>query len=590
METTVQTKQQKESVSAGSKDVQIQKVDIGLINVDPNQPRKTYSKDSLQGLADSIKELGLIQPITVRPSGGKFIIIVGERRYRASKLAGLETVDCMVKELDLDSITEMQIIENLQRENVEPIEEAEAVAKLRQKYSPKEISQRIGRSERFIKLRTKLADLIPDFRTYVVDKSLTLSKAIELANFPEEEQKEIFDGMLQHCQEFNLNYINQACDEMSHDLNKAPFDLNDRELLTTAGACGSCPFNSINQGALFGEDKPVCSKPSCYQNKKHIHFLTILNQAKSDGTMIIPDIRNYNIEENENQLVISYMEQDGFTVYLPNDVDIKHLPTKPTLKQLKKDNYWRELSRKEWKELLAEDVKQYNGELKEYKEAPKKGYVKAMPFNTKSYFGKDVLVKLEDEENKEQPTVNSIPIAQKTMAQCTPQEQIEKIEEREERKIWLENNKSFEEIAVAIRETDYINSKKALSRDEMVALTLILFEDFTKYSKFKTEQMKWSDKSRKKSKLDVVADYKETFKKETLNKAIRYIILQQCHFGETNQTNNIVNASIYNVMKADYTKEVETIEKGYDAKRKERTKKLKSRIQALKAEMKELEK
>ena len=581
-------KQVKDKLTQESIGLQVQKISISKIKADPKQPRKTFSKESLKTLADTIKELGLIEPITVRTSGKQFIIVVGERRYLAHKLLGLKTIECMVRDFNEKLIPEIQVIENLQRENLPPIEEAEGIAQLLQFYTAKEISQRIGRTEKFIRQRTKLIDLIPEFRAHVVDNNLTLSKAIQLANFPEDEQKEIFEGMLQQCQEFNLNYINRACDEMSFDLNKAPFDINDSELLITAGACGKCPFNSINQGALFGNDKPVCSKSSCYQIKKTKHFLAILNQAKSDGTMIIPEIWDHNIHEDENQLVITYMEENGFTVYLPDDVDIMHTPKEPTLEQLKKQYPWKNLMEKEWKEMLADKVKGYKDELKVYNQAPKDGYLKAVLLDTTNYFQKHILVKLEEEDENDQETVSSIPVSEKTMAQCTPKEQIVKIQNRETRKKELESNKLFEEVAKTICETDYINTKKALSVDEVVAFTIILLNDFTSHSPMKQKLMAAVNKSRKKNKVDVVADYKKTFKEDTLNKLIRNIILQQCHIGEINQTNNVVNAAIYGVMKQYYKEDVESIEAVYNDKKSTREKKIKARIAGLKTQVEEL--
>jgi len=109
----------------------VQELKINTIKIDPGQPRKTFSGDSLKELADSISKVGLLQPITVRPSGKNLIIVMGERRYRACKLLKQETIRCLVRELDKDTILEIQIIENLQRKDVEPIEEAEAIAMLR---------------------------------------------------------------------------------------------------------------------------------------------------------------------------------------------------------------------------------------------------------------------------------------------------------------------------------------------------------------------------------------------------------------------------------------------------------------------------
>src|SRR5690606_30273483 len=108
--------------------LQVQDLDLASIAIDPDQPRKTLNGESLKQLAQSIKEYGVLQPITVRKTGKNFIIVMGERRFRASKLAGLMTIPAMVREYADNDVLEVQIIENLQRKDVEPTEEAEAIA------------------------------------------------------------------------------------------------------------------------------------------------------------------------------------------------------------------------------------------------------------------------------------------------------------------------------------------------------------------------------------------------------------------------------------------------------------------------------
>ena len=114
----------KEEPNAGTSKVntefKVENLDLGLIIPDPMQPRKSYNELKLQGLADSIKEFGVLQPITVRKSGKEYIIVMGERRYRASKIAGKQTIPAIVRKYENNDVLELQIIENLQRQDVEP--------------------------------------------------------------------------------------------------------------------------------------------------------------------------------------------------------------------------------------------------------------------------------------------------------------------------------------------------------------------------------------------------------------------------------------------------------------------------------------
>ncbi|MEG1500046.1 MAG: ParB/RepB/Spo0J family partition protein, partial [Clostridia bacterium] len=108
----------------------VAEVDIALIDANPNQPRKNFDKESLNELANSIKMHGVIQPIVLNKNGSRFLIIAGERRFRASKIAGLSTIPAVVKNYTEKQVKEISIIENLQREDLNPIEAARAIKQL----------------------------------------------------------------------------------------------------------------------------------------------------------------------------------------------------------------------------------------------------------------------------------------------------------------------------------------------------------------------------------------------------------------------------------------------------------------------------
>ncbi|WP_108424555.1 ParB/RepB/Spo0J family partition protein [Flagellimonas amoyensis] len=161
-----QSSKPKQSKTVGSvKSIpQIQMLEIGTVSPDPTQPRKTFDEQSLNHLAQSIAEHGVLQPITVRKSNEGFVIVMEERRFRASKLAGLTTIPAMVRDYVDTDVLEVQIIENLQRKDGETTEKAEAIQFLLDRYEPVEITKRLGRSENFIRQRIKLAGLIEGFK------------------------------------------------------------------------------------------------------------------------------------------------------------------------------------------------------------------------------------------------------------------------------------------------------------------------------------------------------------------------------------------------------------------------------------------
>ena len=124
--------------------------EIPIADIDPNlsQPRKEFDKDSLEQLAESIRQAGILQPILVVENGTRYRIIAGERRYRAARIAGLETIPCIARSLTEEQQMEAALIENLQREDLNPIEEAQAIRNLIQQcgYTQEEAAKRLGKS------------------------------------------------------------------------------------------------------------------------------------------------------------------------------------------------------------------------------------------------------------------------------------------------------------------------------------------------------------------------------------------------------------------------------------------------------------
>ena len=155
-------------------------IDISLITPNPNQPRKNFDAEALDDLACSIKVHGVIQPIVVNQMvDGKYMIIAGERRYRASKIAGLKTIPAIIKNYTDKQIKEISIIENLQREDLNPIEAARAIKQLMEEYklTQETVSERIGKSRSNIANTLRLLNLYPDVIKMVEDGSLSAGHA-----------------------------------------------------------------------------------------------------------------------------------------------------------------------------------------------------------------------------------------------------------------------------------------------------------------------------------------------------------------------------------------------------------------------------
>ncbi len=168
----------------------VTEIDIASIFANPNQPRKAFEPTALQELADSIEKHGVIMPIIVNKSGDRYMIIAGERRFRASKLAGLSKVPVIVKNYNERQIKEISLIENLQREDLNPIEAATAMQSLMSDYglTQEELAERIGKSRSAIANTLRLLNLSSDVVKMVVNGSLSAGHARAMISMPESDQ------------------------------------------------------------------------------------------------------------------------------------------------------------------------------------------------------------------------------------------------------------------------------------------------------------------------------------------------------------------------------------------------------------------
>ncbi len=174
-------------------------LDIDIIKPNPYQPRKTFNKQSLQELSESIVEHGLLQPVVVYDNGdGDYILIAGERRLRASKLAGLSNIKAIVAEVDQKRMRELALIENIQREELSPIELALSYQELIVEYNitHEELSKRINKSRAQITNTLRLLQLNEDIKQMINDEKISQGHAKMLVTLSEKEQKLVADSII----------------------------------------------------------------------------------------------------------------------------------------------------------------------------------------------------------------------------------------------------------------------------------------------------------------------------------------------------------------------------------------------------------
>ena len=168
-------------------------IDINSIVPNPNQPRKVFNEQALQELADSIALHGVIMPIVVNKKGDKYMIIAGERRWRASRLAGKKSIPAIIKDYTEREVKEISLIENLQREDLNPIEAANAMKQLMDEYgiTQEDLAERIGKSRSAVANTLRLLTLEEEVIQMVSDGSLSQGHARALITLPKEVQLSI---------------------------------------------------------------------------------------------------------------------------------------------------------------------------------------------------------------------------------------------------------------------------------------------------------------------------------------------------------------------------------------------------------------
>lgn len=289
---------------------------IPLTDICPSKlnPRKSFDQESLNELAENIKENGLIQPITVRklPNGNehKFEIVCGERRYRATTIAGLEEIQCVVRELDDKQAFAAMIIENLQRKDVDPMEEAAAFSKLYTDGTMKiaEIAKMLGKSSSFVTSRIQLNNIIPEFEALMRNGTLYLVHLLEICKLTKEQQQVLYTNCFNEAciarwtqKILKLDILHEMIDEhVMNFLDTAPFSPTDSSF-SCGKDCEGCPFNTKNKPESYKDSaRPRCMDAICFKQKTQ-EF--IFRTAKS---LDIPIVYQGNENDGIVQAAIAY--------------------------------------------------------------------------------------------------------------------------------------------------------------------------------------------------------------------------------------------------------------------------------------------
>lgn len=322
---------------------------LASIVVSQSNPRKRFDKVSMDELTSSVQKHGVLQPVLVRPvtrvnEAFRYELVAGERRFRAATAAGLSAIPAMIRELSDAEALELQVVENLQRADLHPLEEAEGYEQLQKLYgySADDLAAKVGKSKAYVYARMKLTALCKEARQAFYDGKLNPSTALLIARIP------VAKVQVEALKEITaLDYNDQpmsyreAVEHLQNAymlrLKEAVFDIKDASLVAKAGACGPCPKRTGNQPELFGDVKnaDVCTDPQCFASKKEAHFARRRKEFEAAGRKVISGAEAKKVAPNEYTMR-GYMKPDEELYQLGADDQEADDPNYPTAIEMAK--------------------------------------------------------------------------------------------------------------------------------------------------------------------------------------------------------------------------------------------------------------
>lgn len=336
---------------------------VSVANIQPSNynPRKRFDETGLDELAESIKQQGVLQPITVRPIADtdRYEIVFGERRYRASVIAGLEEVPAIISELSDEEAQEMAVTENLQRKDVTPTEEANAYKQFIDsgKHTVETLSVLFGKSENYIRTRLNFSTLIPELAELLDADVITISVASEICRYGEDVQREVYEKYLKEGIQHYSSWRGRKAKEIAElieqkftiDLERYCFDKTEcascrhntnNLLLFNDGGCGQCSNHTClaEMNAAFLKEKAIqiaqqqpdiilCRDPYC-TNETTVERLiasgydveTINSCIAFPKNPIEPQIKDYDNSEDYEDALKEHEEEQADYMEICNEI------------------------------------------------------------------------------------------------------------------------------------------------------------------------------------------------------------------------------------------------------------------------------
>ena len=425
-------------------------LDITTIHPSTDNHRKTFNDASLQELAESIREVGILQAIAVRPrTEGGYEIIYGERRYRASLLAGAKTIKATIyNNVTDDEAEDMSLSENLQREQVRPTEEAKAFKRLLEKgrYDMYSLTARFGRSEKYIYTRLKLNELYAPIDELLDNETITVSVAEEISTYEPDIQKDVYE---KHLKEGNgedwtgytLNLFKRYFEKYyTTDLGQYKFDKTE---------CNTCVHNAANYN-LFAEHNGCghCTNRKCLEAKNAAHVAKETEKLlKSDPKLVVA--RPY--YGSRNDMALQKLDKKGHEIKeLDYNVSAREFPKAPEAP--KKEQFTQTKEYEQAVQTFERRNEEYARKVEELDRMKEEGRIKTY-------------VKVGQTE----PELCYVEINRKETAPVT----IGTLQERDKRFKQLSIEKTVADTKKIVRENDYPESSFTQYEDGMVYFAML---------------------------------------------------------------------------------------------------------------------
>jgi len=446
-------------------ETKLEYINLSDIALSKTNPRKTFDQNKIDELAESIAEHGVIQPVRLRPKQNRYELVCGERRYRASKQAGRKDIPAVISELTDQQAREIQLIENFQREDIHPMEEASAIfAAIRTgQYTTDDLAHKVGKSKRYIAQRMKLNELIPELQKDFFDDKFNLTSALMLVTISKDDQKKFYKEAVGNEYKYNTNQVQYYINLHQGNLTRAPFDLADPTLSPEFGACTTCPFNSRNANLLFPDDskEQVCMNKQDYLKKIEVHFERASHEAFKDPAVVLIS-NNYQFGEEEKKLV-----SEGHVVLRPHhDYSIAEPPGREVICRSDYE------SGEEYEEAVIEANADYEKECLAFEKKQMTGKLVKAFVVAGDEKGKMTYVELE--KKGAQKTATTV-IHAGTAEINDVQTEIDRLNEKEERNKELDAEKVYAKVQAVFKEhKPFRDNKDYLSVHEYIGLAIAL--------------------------------------------------------------------------------------------------------------------